>query len=301
MIVFLNGKYHEARQAVIGLFDGGYLYGDGVFETIRLYAGRPFDLDGHLARLASNLVALDFAWRPEPAVLAAVVAELVLRNGLSGRDARCRLTVSRGGSPDDPLPLDDLGSLPPTVSAWVEPLGGHLAAWQRDGVPVAVLSEGFRRGNSPRIKSLNYLPTVLALREARRRGCAEALICDEQDRLLEGATSNVFVVRGGRLATPPLSRGLLGGRTRALVIEAAARLGLACRESDVTAADAAGADEVFLCGSVKEIVPVTAIDGVAVGGGVPGPVTRRLQEAYRRGVRDSLGGGAVDSGDGSTV
>ncbi len=292
MIVFLNGKYHDAREARVGLFDGGYLYGDGVFETVRLYAGRPFDLDGHLVRLADNLAALDFAWRPDPAAMAEIVAELVRRNGLSGRDARCRLTVSRGGSPDDPLPLDGLGSLTPTVSAWVQPLGPHLAAWQRDGVAVAVLREGFRRGNSPGVKSLNYLPTVLALREAGRRGCAEALICDERDRLLEGATSNVFVVRGGRLATPPLSRGLLGGRTRALVIAAAARLGLLCDETDVTAADAAGADEVFLCGSVKEIVPVTAVDGVPVGDGAPGPVTRRLQEAYRRGVRDSLGGGA---------
>lgn len=294
MIVFLNGKYLDAREARIGLFDGGYLYGDGVFETIRLYGGRPFDLEGHLGRLAANLAALDFAWRPEPAAVAAIVAQLVRRNGLAGRDARCRLNVSRGGAPEDPLPLEGLGDLAPTVSAWVEALGGHLPAWQRDGVPVALLREGFRRGNSPGVKSLNYLPTVLALREARRRGCAEALICDERDRLLEGATSNVFVVRDGRLATPPLSRGLLGGRTRALVLEAAARLGLPCAEADVTAADLAGADEVFLCGSVKEIVPVTAVDGAPVGGGAPGPLTRRLQEAYRRGVRDSLGGGAGD-------
>ena len=292
MIVFLNGKYLEAQSAQVGLFDGGYLYGDGVFETIRLYAGRPFDLPGHLARLAVNLAALDFAWRPAPGAVAEIVAELVRRNGLADRDARCRLNVSRGGAPDDPLPLENLAALAPTVSAWVEALGPHLGAWQRDGVGVAVLREGFRRGNSPGVKSLNYLPTVLALREARRRGCAEALICDAGDRLLEGATSNVFVVRGGRLATPPLSRGLLGGRTRALVIEAAARLGLPCAEADVTAADLAGADEVFLCGSVKEIVPVTAIDGPPVGDGAPGPVTRRLQEAYRRGVRDSLGGGA---------
>ncbi|NTV03608.1 hypothetical protein HGA89_01655 [bacterium] len=100
MIVFLNGKYHDARDARVGLFDGGYLYGDGVFETIRLYGGRPFDLAGHLGRLAANLAALDFAWRPEPAAVAAIVAELVRRNGLAGRDGRCRLNVSRGGAPE---------------------------------------------------------------------------------------------------------------------------------------------------------------------------------------------------------
>lgn len=296
MFAFLNGNYLDADAARVSLFDGGYLHGDGVFETLRLYGGRPFDLAGHLDRLERNLAALDYAWRPDPSAIAAVIAELVARNDLSDRDARCRWTVSRGGSSATPLPLDGLDALTPTVSAYVQPLGPEIAARQRDGIRVIALRSDFSRGNFPGLKTLNYLPTVMALRAARRAGCPEALLCDARGRVLEGATSNVFAVRDGGLATPPLELGLLGGRTRSLVLEAARDLGVPCREAALTASELIAADEAFLCGSVKEIVPVVEIDGEAAGGGRPGPLTRALQTAYRRGVADSLGG--TGGGDG---
>jgi branched-chain amino acid aminotransferase len=289
MIVFLNGKYRDAGAARISLFDGGYLYGDGMFETIRLYGGRPFDLAGHLVRLARNLEALGYAYRPSPLEIGNVIAELVRRNGLDGRDARCRLTVSRGGSPGDPLPLGDHGDLPPTVSVYLQPLDPALALQQRDGIAVLSMQAGFHRGDFPHLKTLNYLTTVTALRLAHAAGCQEALLVDGEGRVLEGATSNVFVVAAGALGTPPLELGLLAGRTRDMVLALAAADGLPCREAPVTTADLGRADEAFLCGSVKEIVPIVSVDGAPVGDGAPGPVTRSLQTAYRRGVLDALG------------
>ncbi|MBC8423065.1 aminotransferase class IV [bacterium] len=290
MIIFLNGKYCDADEARISLFDGGYLYGDGMFETIRLYAGRPFDLSGHLERLGRNLEALGYAYRPSPRELADVIAQLVRRNGLDGRDARGRLTVSRGGGPGDPLPLTDHGSLQPTVSVFLQPLDPALARWQRDGIGVLSMRAGFQRGDFPHLKTLNYLTTVTALRLAHAAGCQEALLVDGENRVLEGATSNVFVVAGGTLLTPPLELGLLAGRTRDMVLAHANAAGLSCREAPLTIRDLCAADEAFLCGSVKEIVPVVAVDGSPVGDGTPGPVTRRLQKEYRRGVEDALGG-----------
>ncbi len=290
MIVFLNGNYLPADEARISLFDGGYLYGDGMFETVRLYAGRPFDLDGHLARLAGNVAALDYAWRPEPAVFAEVIAELARRNGLAGADARCRITVSRGGSHHDPLPLDRHAELSPTVSVYVVPLDPALARWQSEGVGVLTMSAGFSRGAFPQLKTLNYLTTVTALRLAHADGCHEALLLDADGQVLEGATSNIFLVRDGGLATPPLELGLLAGRTRGILLAAAAEAGLPSREVPFTPAEITAADEAFLCGSVKEIVPIVQVDGKSVGDGTLGPVTRRLQKDYRRDVLDALGG-----------
>lgn len=289
MIVWLNGRCTPAAEARVPLLDGGYLYGDGVYETLRVYAGRPFDLGGHLARMERNLEALEFAWRPDAAVLRAALAEVLAANGWEQVDARARITVSRGADPDDPMPLSGHRELTPTVSLVVRPAGDREAAWQRDGIAVLSMPAAFARGNFPHLKTLNSLPTVTALRRARAAGCDEALLVDAEGRVLEGATSNVFLVRGTALATPPLDLGLLAGRTRALILDLAADLDLTTREEAFTPADLAAADEAFLCGSVKEVVPITAVDGKRAGGGRPGPVTRRIQAAYRGRVLASLG------------
>ena len=290
MIVFLNGKYCDAGEARISLFDGGYLYGDGMFETVRLYAGRPFDLAGHLARMSRNLEALGYIYRPSPLEIGNVIAELARRNGLETSDARCRLTISRGGSSGDPLPLNGHRELTPTLSIFLQPLDPRLARWQQDGIAVLSMHAGFSRGDFPHLKTLNYLTTVTALRLAHAAGCQEALLVDGDNRVLEGATSNVFLVSGGTLYTPPLDLGLLAGRTRDMVLAQAVASGIASLEESISIADLGSAEEVFLCGSIKEIVPVVAVDGSPVGGGAPGPVTRSLQKKYRRGVMDSLGG-----------
>ena len=152
------------------------------------------------------------------------------------------------------------------------------------------MRSGFTRGIFPHLKSLNYLTTVTALRLAHASGCQEALLVDADNQVLEGATSNVFLVMDGELLTPPLNLGLLAGRTRSAVLSVAEAEGIPTRQTPFTISNTCGAEEAFLSGSVKEIVPIIEVDGRAVGDGVPGPVTRLLQKKYRRGVMDSLGG-----------
>jgi branched-chain amino acid aminotransferase len=288
MVVYLNGAFIEAADARVSLFDGGYLYGDGLYETLRLYAGRPFDLDGHLARLTRELALLGYAWRPDAAAISAIFTELATRNGLLGVDSRARLTISRGGSPDDPLPLAPAADLPATVSAWTLPLATDLVAWQENGVAVCVMKSPFARGNFPQLKTLNTLPPVMALRFAHGEGCQEAILVDRQGKLLEGAGSNLFLVHGDRLTTPPVRLGLLAGRTRALVLRLATDAGLDVSEAACDRRDLLTAGEAFLSGSVKEIVPIVRADGRAIGNGRPGPLTQDIQQRYRRAVVESL-------------
>lgn len=294
MIVWLDGTCMDAAEARISVLDGGYLYGDGVYETFRVYEGRPFDLPGHLDRMARNLDALGFLWRPSEHEVLGALAEVLDLNGWRDRDVRARLTVSRGADLETPLPLSGHTDLPPTVSLFAQPVGERNARWRREGIGVLTMPAAFARGNFPLLKTLNSLPTVTALRRARAAGCDEALLVDVEGRVLECATSNIFLVEDGGLRTPPLELGLLAGRTRALVLEQADALGLETRDAAFDVETLKAADEVFLCGSVKEVVPVVAVDGSAVGDGEAGPVTRRLQDAYRRGVRESLGGGSED-------
>ena len=291
MIVYLNGAYIDDADARIPLFDGGYLYGDGVFETLRLYGGRPFDLHGHLDRMNAQLERLEYRWRASPAKLRPIIAELASANGLSEADGRCRITISRGSRPGSPLPLLDHADIRPTVSVFLQALDPALERDQRDGLRLKVMHSEFARGNFPDLKTLNYLTTIMAMRTARAAGCAEALLVDDRGRVLEGATSNVFMINGNRLDTPPLELGLLAGRTRALLLEIAADSGLDCRETPFTVDDLAEADEVFICGSVKEVTPVVGLGDRPIAGGRPGRRTRQLHEEYRRRALLDVAGG----------
>jgi branched-subunit amino acid aminotransferase/4-amino-4-deoxychorismate lyase len=288
MLVYLDGQYLDAAAARVSLFDGGYLCGDGLFETLRLYRGRPFDLAGHLERLRRELDLLGFRWRPDLAELDHILRELAARNGLADRDARARLSVSRGARPGATLPLDGLDDLEPTISATVSPLPDAVSRWQADGLRAQLMRPVFARGNFPQLKTLNYLPSVLALRFAHAAGFEEALLQDRRGRILEGAASNVFLVKDGRLRTPHPRLGLLPGRTRALVLALARRLGRRVEEEAFALRDLLGADEAFLTGSVKEVTPLVGVDDAVIGDGRPGPVTREIQTRYRQDVEDAL-------------
>lgn len=291
MQVYLDGELVPAAQARVPAFDGGYLYGDGVYTTLRLYAGRALDLEAHLARLRRHAAALELPVPLADADFAAVIARLAAANDLESADGRLRITISRGGDPDDPLPLRDLGRLRPTVFITLAPVPPAFAAWARDGIAACLLEPGSARGNLPHLKTLNGLPALLAQRQAAARGCQEAILTGEDGRLLEGSVSNLFLVRGGGLATPEGADGLLAGRTRERVLALAAGLGLACVARRLLPADLLAADEAFTAGSVREIVPVVTVDGAPIGSGRPGPLTRRLQEAYRGLVAEALAGG----------
>lgn len=281
VIVYLDGQYRESRTASVSIWDGGFLYGDGVYTTLRLYRGRPLDLAAHAERLRRHAAALDLRLPADCAGLAAIIAELADRNGYRDRDARVRITVTRGADPDRPLPLDRLGDIPPTLLVTVGPLPPDLAAWQRDGIAAICLPERFARGNLPALKTLNAVTSVLAQRRAAAAGCVEAILTGPDGRLLEGAVSNLFLVRSGVVVTPAADTGgFLAGRTRERVIAICAALGRQVREEVLHTADLAGADEAFVASSVREILPVVRADGRPVGGGAPGSVTRDVQAAY---------------------
>jgi branched-subunit amino acid aminotransferase/4-amino-4-deoxychorismate lyase len=288
MQVYLNGQYPDAAEARVSIWDGGYLYGDGVTTTLRLYRGQPLDLAAHLDRLRRHAAALALPMPLDAATAAAAIDRLTEANDLRTRDGRLRITISRGGDPDDPLPLRDLERLRSTVLMTLAAVPEELAIWARDGIAVCLLEPGSARGNLPHLKTLNSLPALLAQRQAAARGCREAILLGEDGQLLEGSLSNLFLVTGGRLQTPARAGGLLPGLTRERILALAAGLGIDCDQRRLEPTDLLAADEAFTASSVREVLPIVAVDGRPLGAGRPGPVTRALQGAYRELVKKAL-------------
>jgi branched-chain amino acid aminotransferase len=281
MIVSLNGQFMEAALASVSVWDGGYLYGDGIFTTLRLYQGYPLDLDAHWNRLQDQSGALDLPLPTDQQSLRATILELAARNGMDQSDGRIRVTISRGGSLDDPLPLTGLSAITATLLVTLAPLSRELGRWQTEGIPVIMLDESFSRGNVPELKTLNTLPSLLAQRRAAAAGCPEAILTGPDGILLEGAASNLFLVSAGHLLTPAVGAGFLAGLTRSKVLALADQLGLEVREKQLDQRHLEAACEVFVVGSVREVVPVISVDGRVVGDGAPGPITLRIQRGYR--------------------
>lgn len=284
MIVYLNGEFVEAADARISVWDGGFLFGDGIYTTLRLYGGRPLDLPAHFHRLRRHAAELDLPLPVTEAGLRTIALQLAQDNGLTDQDGRLRITVSRGGSPDNPLPLTGLGVITPTVLVTLAPVGPELELWQNEGIAVITLDASFARGNFPAVKSLNSLATLRALRQAAAAGCPEAILTDAAEHLLEGAISNLFLVSGDHLLTPSFGGGFLAGRTRERILALAERERIEFRESTLKLRQLHDADEVFMASSVREVLPVIRVDGRTVGDGAPGAMTRRLQNRYRRDI-----------------
>jgi branched-subunit amino acid aminotransferase/4-amino-4-deoxychorismate lyase len=288
MFVYLNGEYLPADEAAVSVWDGGFLYGDGIYTTLRLYQGRPVDLAAHYLRLQRHAAQLDLPLPVSEADFAAIAARLAARNGLTAQDGRLRITISRGGQVDDPLPLTDLAKLSPTVLVTLAPVGTELARWQDEGIGVVVLEPSYARGNFPALKTLNSLATVRALRRAAAAGCPEAILTARDGSLLEGAISNLFLATGGRLFTPARSASFLAGRTRERIFQIAAAAEVVVVETTLDRGHLEAADEVFTASSVREVLPVVTIDGRPVGRGFPGELTRLIQQDYRRAILAEL-------------
>jgi branched-chain amino acid aminotransferase group I len=291
-IVYLNGALLPRTQAWLSPFDYGFLYGYGLFETLRAYDGWVFRLEQHLSRLLSAAQGLGLDPRLSLQELEKAVYETLRANGL--RQARLRLTLSGGESPGTP-------DLPPPGQPTV-----FISARNYIPYPEETYLRGFRailcslRRNSQsplsRLKSCNYLESLLARREAKAAGAEEALLLNEQGFIAEGSGSNIFVVQGGELFTPDEESGILPGITRRVVLEIAESLGLKARESKVTVAQLLAAEEAFLTNSLLEIMPLTRVEGQAVGSGAPGEITRELRQAYMALVkreRAEFGGGGL--------
>jgi len=282
-MVNIDGTLTEAEHARIPVFDRGFLYGDSVYEVVRTYKGRPFELQAHLRRLRSSaaLLALALPWTDEE--LAAEIGRTVAAAG--NAESYVRLIVTRGAGE---IGLDPGLAEAPCRIIIVQELETPGPEVYEHGVEVALVGvrRNLREAVDPAAKTGNYLNNVLALRQARAWGAWEAIMLDHEGRLTEASTANLFLARDGELLTPPLHVGLLEGVTRRGVVRLAAELGVSCREAVLWPEDLYAAQEAFLTSTTRELVPVVRVRDSdrarAVGSGRPGPLTLRLLRAFRR-------------------
>jgi branched-chain amino acid aminotransferase len=291
-VVNLDGALLPPAEARVSVFDRGFLYGDSVYEVIRTYGGRPFEIGAHLARLgrSADRIGLALRWDARRTV-AEVDRTLEASRGADPPDPEAapwnageryvRVVMTRGAGE---LGLDPALAVDPRAIVIVTPLRGPPARAYREGVKLAVA--GVRHAPpgaaDPSAKTGARVDYVLAVRDARAAGAHEALLLDERGLVAEGASSNLFVVRGGRIETPPLAAGILEGVTRGVVLGLSRALGIPAAEASLRPGDLEAAEEVFLTSTVREILPVVQLGDRPVGGGRPGPVTARLHEAFRR-------------------
>ena len=285
MRIYINGKFYAKDEAKVSVFDHGYLYGDGIYETLRGYEGVVFKLDEHIARLMRSASMIMLELPMDAAGFADAVNRTVAENGLS--EAYIRITVSRG--PGE-LGLDPALCPEPTVVIMAKELRPYPPEMYANGIKASVVRT---RRNSPdaldpAIKSTNFLNNILAKVEAKNAGACEGIMLNHDGHVAEGTISNVFMVEGGTLFTPPAEAGILVGVTRDLVITLAGTLGMQAREELFLPERLLSADEVFITNTTMEVMPVTDIDGRPAGGGSAGVVAVRLREAYAGEVRRCL-------------
>jgi branched-chain amino acid aminotransferase len=271
--IFLDGKFVTEDEAKISVFDHGLLYGDGVFEGIRVYGNRIFRLEQHLDRLYASARAIMLQVPMTKPALTEACCETCRQNNIT--DGYIRLVVTRGVGY---LGLNPFKCKSPTVFIIAATIELYPEEVYRKGVNL--ITAGTRRNSpaavSPAIKSLNYLNNILAKIEAVNAGTVEALMLNAEGYVAECTGDNVFVVRDGKLETPPVSAGALSGITRAVIMELAP-----VTEKNLTRHDLMTADECFLTGTAAEIVPVASLDGRPIGSGKPGAVTLKLTEEFR--------------------
>lgn len=276
--VYLNGRIVEARRATVSVYDRGLLYGDGLFETMRGYKGRPFATEEHFRRLRASAEILglpmpDLDWH-------AVIGELLRKNGLTRQDTWVRLTITRGPAEPRVLPPD---IAKPTTIIMVKPLEREIATHQERGVKVSLLPFS-RHGFIPEHKSIGYLPAVVGKVLASHHGAYEGIFVRADHVLTEGTTTSLFLVRDKALLTAQLG-GILPGVSRGLILDLARANGIPAVERDITTTDLRLADEAFLASSMIEIVPIVRVDESPLGHGKPGPLTRKLQKLYAAAVK----------------
>jgi branched-chain amino acid aminotransferase len=278
MNIWLDGNLVDESEARISVFDHGLLYGDGVFEGIRFYNGRIFKLEEHIRRLfdSAKAIVIDMPWTREE--VCRFTCETVAANGLT--DGYIRLVVTRGkgslGLNPFQCPVPSMFIIADTIQLYPEEhyLKGLsiVTCGTRRPPPAALM---------PQVKSLNYLNNIMAKVEAIQAGALEAVMLNEQGYVAECTGDNLFILKNGTLHTPLINDGALDGITRATIIELAATLGIPLVEKSLTRYDIYTADECFLTGTAAEVIPVVAYDRRVIGDGTPGPVTRRVLEAYK--------------------
>ena len=283
--VFVNGHITGEREAVVSVFDHGFLYGEGVYETLRTYDQRLFLFDRHARRLrrSAHMIALDLPFTDE--YLLGAINQTMARAGLAD-EAYVRVLVTRGVGE---LTYDPKATPTHTLVIIVKPQVDPPAAAYRDGVGVAIVDIVRNHPGSvnPKIKSNNLMNNALAMQEALRRGAFEGVMRNYRGELTECTTANLFIVKDGVVLTPPLDAGLLPGITREFIFEIGEANGISVREAALRDDDLYGADEAFLTSTTREAVPIVTVDDRAIGPGKPGPVTLKLLEEFRRAARSA--------------
>jgi len=277
--VNVNGTISDSGAAVVSVFDHGFLYGEGIYETLRTYRGVPFLLDRHLKRLRASAGMIDLTIPQDDAALTGAIADTMASAALEG-EQYLRLLVTRGVGE---LSYDPSTCPVPTVVIIVKPHAENTPEAIEHGI--ALITSSVLRNHpqaiNPLIKSNNLLNNALAMQEAIRAGAQEALMRNYLGEISECAQSNFFIVARGEILTPPLHSGLLEGVTRNFILDVARDVGMTVRESVLEDDDVRGADEMFITSTTREVLPVTTLDKKPVGAGVPGPVTLALALAFR--------------------
>ncbi|HLK58861.1 MAG TPA: branched-chain-amino-acid transaminase [Chthonomonadaceae bacterium] len=278
--VYLNGQLIPKTDAHISIYDHGFLYGDGVFEGIRVYNRNIFRLEAHLIRLLASVKAMGFELLGDYNTLQSAVVETVRANAIES--GYIRVSVSRGfGLGLDPSHI----CLEPTIVISTEQLRLYSQEMYETGLTVITASTRVPPPVciDPQIKSLGrYINNINAKMEANRVGAGEALMLNMQGNVAEATGDNIFLVKHGALSTPPTSEGALPGVTRAAVMDLAKEMGLHCRQSVMTLYDVYNADEAFLTGTAAEVIPMVRCDGRTIGQGKPGPITARIIQGFRK-------------------
>lgn len=281
MKIYLDGKFVDQADAKVSVFDHGLLYGDGIFEGIRLYKGNIFRLEEHLERLeySAKAILLKMPWTRKE--ISDATCETCRQNNLT--DAYIRLVVTRG--------VGDLGLSPwlcprPSIFIIADKIALYPEEYYTKGLEIVTVPT--RRVGpatfSPAIKSLNYLNNIMAKIEARQFGAFEAIMLNDQGYVAECTGDNVFIVHKGEIITPSATQGALKGITRGAIFDIAREIGVPIREDNLTRYDVWNADEVFLTGTAAETIPITKLDGREIGNGRPGPVFAKVLAAFRKRV-----------------
>ncbi len=283
MKIWLDGKLVNQDEAKVSVFDHATLYGDGCFEGIRFYSGKVFRLEEHIVRLFNSMRYLNIAlpWSFEEVCKA--TEETVAASGME--DGYIRLVVTRG--------VGDLGLNPancprPSMFIIVQNIALYPKEMYEKGL--SMITSSFRRPNADvlcqQVKSLNYLNGISAKMEAVRMGAGEALMLNQRGNVAECTGDNIFIVTGGVVKTPPLTESALGGITRHAVMDICAELGIPCEERVMNRFDILSSDECFLTGTAAEVIAATSLDGVTIGTGTAGPVTKRILARFQQLVRE---------------
>ena len=283
-IIYINGSFSEADKASVSPFNRGLLYGDGFFETMRSYEGKIFALNEHYERLSATANFLKIAVPFSRDELRDILMQLLEMNLLTESDSRIRMTLMRGQGASGLFP-DESAEAETIISADTVP--ADIEKVQKAGVKISLIDTIAIDYRSPLVshKTVNYMPGILGLMEVRKKGGNEGLFVNNDGKVAEGITSNIFAVKNGVVMTPPLSAGILAGITRGIAIKVAHMLGIIVEERDITTEDLFSAEEFFITSSVREIVPVISFEKKSYE---IGPITKRMQAEYKKYVSHVL-------------